>query len=131
MCVSGCGNAESATHLFLHCHVFGSLWYHIRSWIGVSGVDSENIREHFHQFIHYTSHSKARRSFLQLLWLLCIRLMWNERNNRLFNNTETSIEQLLDKVKFHSLWWLKANKITFVYDSQNWWSNSLLCLSID
>jgi hypothetical protein len=41
MCVSGCGNAESASHLFLHCHVFGSLWYHIKSWIGVSGVDTE------------------------------------------------------------------------------------------
>jgi len=43
--------------------------------------------------------------------------VWNERNNRLFNNIETSIEQLLDKAKFHSLWWLKANKTTFVYGS--------------
>jgi len=79
----------------------------------------------------YTGYSRARRSFLQLLWLLCIWLVWNERNNRLFNNTETSIEHLLDKTKFHSLWWLKANKITFVYSSHNWWSNPLLCLGID
>ncbi|XP_024630227.1 uncharacterized protein [Medicago truncatula] len=26
LCVSGCGIEESASHLFLHCHVFGSLW---------------------------------------------------------------------------------------------------------
>jgi len=131
MCVSGCGKEESASHLFLHCHVFGSLWQHIRSWIGVTGVDTNNISEHFNQFIHYTGYSKARCSFLQLLWLLCVWLVWNERNNRLFKNTETPIEQLLDKVKFHSLWWLKANKATFVYGSQSWWSNPLHCLGID
>jgi len=67
MCVLGCGKHESASHLFLHCDVFGSLWQHIRSWIGVSGVDPHNVSEHFHQFIHYTGFTKARRSFLQLI----------------------------------------------------------------
>jgi len=38
-CVSGCGIDESTPHLFLHCPVFGSLWQHIRSWLGVSGSD--------------------------------------------------------------------------------------------
>jgi len=97
----------------------------------VTGVDTDNVSEHFQQFIHYAGYSKARRSFLQLLWLLCVWLVWNERNNRLFKNTETSIEQLLDKAKFHSLWWLKANKTTFVYGSQSWWSNPFYCLGID
>lgn len=131
LCVAGCGKEESASHLFLHCPVFGSLWQHIRSWIGVTGVDIDNVSEHFNQFIHYTGASKARCSFLQLLWLLCVWLVWNERNNRLFKNTETPIEQLLEKVKFHSLWWLKANRTTFVYGSQTWWSNPLHCLGID
>jgi len=131
LCVSGCGNDESASHLFLHCAVFGSLWQHIRSWIGVYGADTQNISDHFHQFIHYTGHSKARRSFIQLLWLLCVWLVWNERNNRLFNNIETPIDQLLEKVKYHSLWWLKANKTTFVYGSQNWWSDPLSCMGIN
>jgi len=26
--------------------------------------------------------------------------------------------ELLDKVKYNSFWWLKANNATFVYDSQ-------------
>jgi len=130
-CVSGCGNEESTSRLFLHCDVFGSLWQYIRSWIGVSGVDPHNISEHLYQFIHYTGHTKARRSFLQLIWLLCVWLIWNERNNRLFNNFETPTVQLLEKAKYHSLWWLKANNTTFVYGSQRWWSNPLLCLGID
>jgi hypothetical protein len=126
-CVSGCGSEESASHLFIHCDVFGSLWQHVRSWIGVTGVDPLNINDHFFQFIHYTVFSKARRSFLQLLWLLFVWLIWGERNNRIFNNVETPIVQLLDKVKFHSLWWLKAKNTTFVYGTQRWWSDPLLC----
>jgi len=54
-----------------------------------------------------------RRSFLQLIWLLCVWLIWGERNNRIFNNVETPIAQLLDNVKFHSFWWLKPKNSTF------------------
>jgi hypothetical protein len=75
MCVAGCGNEESAAHLFPHCGVFGSLWQHIRAWIGVEGVDPSNISDHFTRFIHCTGSSKARRSFLQLLWLLAVWLI--------------------------------------------------------
>jgi len=46
-CVAGCGNDESAHHLFLHCELFGSLWQHIRNWIGISGVDPFTLHDHF------------------------------------------------------------------------------------
>jgi hypothetical protein len=71
-CLSGCGMEETASHIFLHCEVFGSLWQHIRSWIGMSGVHPRNISEHFFQFTHSIGHSKACQSFLQLIWLLCV-----------------------------------------------------------
>jgi hypothetical protein len=131
ICVAGCETEESANHLFIHCDVFGSLWQHIRAWIGVQGVDPFSITDDFLQFIHYTGTSKARRSFLQLLWLLGIWIIWSERNNRIFTNVETPINQLLDKVKFHSLWWMKANNAKFVYGVQRWWSDPLICLGID
>ncbi|KAK2399107.1 hypothetical protein QL285_048972 [Trifolium repens] len=34
LCVAGCGDIESAQHLFLSCSIFGSLWSLVRSWIG-------------------------------------------------------------------------------------------------
>jgi len=131
MCVTGCGLEESAPHLFIHCPIFGTLWQHIRSWIGMSGVDPLTIDDHFTQFIHSSGHSKARRFFLQLIWLLCVWLVWNERNNILYNNIQANIDQLVEKVKFNSLWWLKANKSTLVFDTHRWWSDPLLCLGID
>ena len=131
MCVTGCGLEESAPHLFIHCPTFGTLWQHIRSWIGMSGVDPLTIDDHFTQFTHSSGHSKARQSFLQLIWLLYVWLVWNERNNRLYINIQANIDQLVEKVKFHSLWWLKANKSTFVYGTHRWWSDPLLCFGID
>ena len=48
--VAGCGLDKSATHLFLLCEIFGSIWQHIRNWIGISGVNPLNLHDHFFQF---------------------------------------------------------------------------------
>jgi len=62
-----------------------------------------------------TGPGKAKRSFMQLNWLMCTWVVWNERNNRLFNNVVTLVPRLLDKVKLLSLWWLKAKNVMFVF----------------
>lgn len=74
-CTAGCGQAESAHHLFLHCDTYGSLWQHVRYWIGVPGVDHQSLRAHFLHFTHYLGGLSARRFFLKLLWLLCVWLV--------------------------------------------------------
>jgi hypothetical protein len=47
LCVSTCGGVESAQHLFISCRTFDSLWALVRSWIGFSAVDSQNLSDHF------------------------------------------------------------------------------------
>ncbi|MCH80187.1 hypothetical protein A2U01_0000951 [Trifolium medium] len=71
-CVSGCGAAESAQHLFISCSTFGSLWALVRSWIDISSVDSTSLHDHFVQFTYSAGGSRAWRSFLQLIWLACV-----------------------------------------------------------
>jgi len=129
-CVSGCGHVETAEHLFLTCPTFSSLWQHVREWIGFVGVDSNNISDHLLQFTLMTGPGKAKSSFLQLIWLLCTWVVWNERNNQLFNNVVTLVPRLLDKVKLLSLGWLKAKNVMLVFGTQRWWSNPLACLGI-
>ena len=131
MCMAGCDHEETSSHLFIHCDLFSSLWQYIRSWLGVAGADPRSINDHFTQFIHCIGYSKKHRSFLQLIWLLGVWLLWNERNNKLFNNIQTPLAQILYKVKFHSYWWLKAKNAMFVYGSQRWWSDPLVCLGFD
>ncbi|MCH93793.1 70 kDa peptidyl-prolyl isomerase, partial [Trifolium medium] len=78
----GIGNI--AQHLFLSCPVFAPLCYLVRSWIGIFSADPILLQDHFVQFIHSAGGLRARRSFLQLIWLCCIWVVWNERNNRVF-----------------------------------------------
>lgn len=63
------------------------------------GVDTNVLSDNFLQFVYSTGGGKAKRSFFQLIWLLCVWVLWNECNNKVFNNVVTPILRLLDKVK--------------------------------
>lgn len=93
-CLMGCDHLQTSQHLFLSCGFYGSLWQAVWSWLGVSGPDSDSILDHFYQFNHSAGGLRARRSFLQLVWLFCALTIWNDRNNRLFNNVENYIHKV-------------------------------------
>jgi len=103
LCISGCGQIETAEHLIIHCPIFGSLWQLVKSWLGVYSVDPQHVMEYFHQFIYSSGGHTSRRSFLHMTWLCCIWVLWNERNHQLFSNNVKSIMQLLEKVKITTL----------------------------
>lgn len=130
LCVSDCGSLETTQHLFLSCSAFSSLWPLVRNWLGFMGVDSNVLSDHFLQFVYSTGGGKATRSFLQLIWLLCAWVLWNERNNKLFNNVVTPMPRLLDKVKCMSLAWTKAKNVTFRFGTDRWCSSLFQCLGI-
>jgi len=44
----------------------------VRAWLGVEGVDSHAISDHFLQFIQYVGGLKSRRSLFHLIWLQCV-----------------------------------------------------------
>ncbi|GAU51257.1 hypothetical protein TSUD_98780 [Trifolium subterraneum] len=128
LCVSGCGTVETAHHLFISCSVFGSLWELVRSWIGITSVDPTSVRDHFVQFTYSAGGSRAQRSFLQLIWMVCVWVVWTERNHRLFRGSTSSSHQLLDKIKLFSFRWLKSTSATLAFNYHSWWSNPMLCL---
>ncbi|MCI29954.1 hypothetical protein A2U01_0051163, partial [Trifolium medium] len=68
-CVSGCGGVESTQHLFLSCSTFGSLWSLVSSLIGSPAVSSQTLPDQFVQFTLSAGGLRARRSFMQLIWL--------------------------------------------------------------
>lgn len=103
LCVSGCGNNKSADHHLIHCPIFGMLWHHVKTWIGVYLVNLQHVLDHFIQFSYSSGGFKHRRLFLQLIWLCSVLVLWNERNHRLFSNNAKSTMQLLEKVKITSL----------------------------
>ena len=44
VCVAGCNVLETATHLFLHCNIFGALWSNVRTWLGIYLVPPGELR---------------------------------------------------------------------------------------
>ena len=81
--------------MFLSCPFFGALWPMVRAWLGVEGVDSHAILDHFTQFIQYASGLKSHQSLFHLIWLQCVWVLWNERNDRLFCGRNCSLPQIV------------------------------------
>ncbi|CAJ2667239.1 unnamed protein product [Trifolium pratense] len=129
-CIAGCGEAESAHHLFISCSFFGSLWALVCTWIDISLTESSTIREHFVHFTSSLGGSRARRSFLQLIWLVSVWVIWTERNQRLFRGSTSTSLQLVDKIKLFSFRWLKSKNVTLALNYHSWWSSPLLCLGL-
>jgi len=49
-------------------------------------------------------------------------------NNRIFNHKEETVQQLLNKIKILSFWWLKEKTTTFAFDYHSWSLNPVKCL---
>ena len=131
LCVTRCGSKENLAHLFLRCNIFGSIWYHIYKWMGVSTVIPFSVGDHFNQFTIDGGVTKARRSILQVLWYATTWEIWKERNNRLFNGKECSIVQVVDKFKSLTFMWLNAKFPSLPFNYHSWWLNSFTMLGID
>ncbi|GAU37807.1 hypothetical protein TSUD_276240 [Trifolium subterraneum] len=129
-CVSGCGSVESAHHVFISCSMFGSLWSLVSSWVGSAPVTTQTLSDHFVQFTSSAGGTRARRSFMQLIWLACVWVVWTERNHRLFRGSATSSLHMLDKIKTFSFRWLTAKSCTFALNYHSWWSSPMLCLGL-
>ena len=84
-------------------------------WHGYHLVFPENVSDHLYQFSTFSGFSNSKRSTLSLIWLSCVRVIWLERNARIFHQKEASFNQLLDKVNLRSYWWLKANHPSFIF----------------
>jgi len=129
-CSSGCGELETATHLFLSCDIFSSLWSHIWRWLHISSVLPGDIRQHFIQFTSLAGLPRFTHSFLKSIWCASVWVLWKERNNRVFQNTVSHPSTLVEKLKLHSFLWVKSKQTTFLYSYHDWWKHPLLCMGV-
>jgi len=91
LCFGGCGSLESSPHLFLHCNIFGEVWYFIHRWLGVCSALPSVPADYLNQFGFIGGMCSIRRkSLMHLIWFATVWEIWKERNNRLFNGKECS-----------------------------------------
>jgi hypothetical protein len=110
---------------------FISLLQLIRFSLVASSVLDWFIVGRLTNFTYLSGGMCAGQSFLQLIWHSYVWVMWNERNQWLFRNSECTLLQLLDKVKLCSYRWVKTMNINLVSNYHSWWSNLFTCLGIN
>ena len=84
ICSVECGLAEDRDHLFIKCKVFGSIWFTISGWLGISIDFHGNIQDHLLQFYGLGGLSKNSRLTFNIIWISVLCVIWRERNGRIF-----------------------------------------------
>jgi len=127
-CSALCGKEEDRDHLFFQCDHYGRLWLLILNWLDIVTALPGDLYTHANQFCALKGLSKNSRTAFSIIWISVLFVIWKDRNRRIFQNHSDQLEALLEKVKFQTYWWLKANYILFIFDYQFWRQNSLRCL---
>ena len=130
LCVGGCGFIETTDHLFIACNFFGSTWYLICLWLGVSWAFSGSVKDHFSQFTHLVGLLRRSHLYLKIILLACVWTIWKERNNCVFKNVVLDPLNIVEKVKLNSFLWLLSNVVPLLFGLHDWWRYRLSCMSI-
>jgi len=103
------------------------VWYLYLAQIGFSQASGRSLT---HYSISIAGWLLKNLSCFYLIWLSCIWIIWRDTNSRVFQQKGNTINQLLDKIKLQSFWWLKANHPNFAFHYHTWWLNPHLFLGV-
>jgi len=95
---------ESSTHLFLHCEVASRMWQDIMRWWEMIFLIPPNL------FVMWECWSIAERSKrirkgLSLIWHATVWVLWIARNNKVFNNRNPEVDEMVQDIKVLSWRW--------------------------
>ncbi|KAL5541335.1 hypothetical protein UlMin_044595 [Ulmus minor] len=102
--------AKSVNHLFLHCCSARFLWLKALGEVGIHWAAPASVRGMFlDRTLGYGSNNMAKTLWncmvFSLLWHI-----WLERNIRIFEDKEMSLEDIFEKAKFSALQWAFLDK---------------------
>ncbi|XP_058771314.1 uncharacterized protein LOC131644746 [Vicia villosa] len=107
MCVMCSGDYEDLAHLCFLCPFAKNMWNSIGTWLDIMLEDS--VVGHFH-LAHFLQVLKGRmkRKKLCLIWLTTVSVIWNSRNNLIFNNSLLVLDDVILSIKMVSWIWLSV-----------------------
>lgn len=117
------------TYLTVH-GLFCGVTYCQNHMLGIDFVPSGVLFEHFEQVLWMVGMPRSTHSFFRLIWLVCVWVIWKERNDHIFKNVASDPCILSDKVKLNSYLWLKSNLMSFSFCYHDWCRHPLLCMDV-
>jgi hypothetical protein len=99
-------DGESIDHLLLHCEVAYALWCNILSRLGLSWVMPRSVLD---LCACWCASGRTRSAVVWKMVPICIFWsIWRERNNRCFEDLESSLEEILASLLYSLYSWTAA-----------------------
>ncbi|RVW19678.1 Structural maintenance of chromosomes protein 3, partial [Vitis vinifera] len=109
-CILCKGNGESIDHLFLHCPITIGLWHRLFNLVGVIWVPPRSIEDMLVISFKGLGNSVRGKILWQIACLTLIWMVWQERNNRIFEDKGRTEEVVWDLIRFYSSLWASCTE---------------------
>ncbi|RVW53835.1 hypothetical protein CK203_088568 [Vitis vinifera] len=102
-CILCKGNGESIDHLFLHCPVTIGLWHRLFNLVGLIWVPPRSLEDMLVISFKGLGNSLRGKTLWQIACLTLIWMVWQERNNRIFEDKGRTEEMVWDLIRLHAV----------------------------
>ncbi|WKA04126.1 hypothetical protein VitviT2T_022186 [Vitis vinifera] len=109
-CILCKGNGESIDHLFLHCPVTIGLWHRLFNLVGVIWVPPRSLEDMLVISFKGLGNSLRGKTLWQIACLTLIWMVWQERNNKIFEDKGKTEEMVWDLIRFYSSLWASCTE---------------------
>jgi len=103
---------ETESHIFIKCELSSVNLYGVFKWIDVMVVITDN-HQTLLQFFEFGEKRERGKMFFLMIWHTAVWLIWNIRNEWIFNSKLSFVEEVLDAIKSLSWSWFLDIKIGF------------------
>ncbi|KAK1436346.1 hypothetical protein QVD17_02125 [Tagetes erecta] len=102
-----CGDYdESANHLLVSCYIAHLVWQHISSWCKIPPLFAFTTKDILEAHKHINVSSKKKKIIQAIILTACWSL-WKTRNERIFEDKEVILSNLLQDIRSLGFIWIK------------------------
>ncbi|RVW41560.1 putative ribonuclease H protein [Vitis vinifera] len=109
-CILCKGNGESIDHLFLHCPVTIGLWHRMFNLVGLVWIPLRSLEDMLVITFKGLGNSLRCKTLWQIACLTLIWMVWQKRNNRIFEDKGRTEEMVWDLIRFYSSLWASCTE---------------------
>ncbi|RVX22980.1 putative ribonuclease H protein [Vitis vinifera] len=111
ICILCMKHGESADHIFLHCSLTIGLWHRLFQLAKMDWVPPRSILDMMYIKFNGFGSSKRGIALWQAANIALIRIVWRERNARIFEDKARNSESLWDSIVFLASLWAYCSKV--------------------
>ena len=111
ICILCMKHGESADHIFLHCSLTIGLWHRLFQLAKMDWVPPRSILDMMYIKFNGFGSSKRGIALWQVANIALIRIVWRERNVRIFEDKSRNSEFLWDSIVFLASLWAYCSKV--------------------